>query len=277
MGTVSLETSEIEARPAPLARHWPEYALEAVGLALFMISAGVFGTLLEYPGSPVRRMLSDAVVRRVIMGSLMGLTAIALIYSPIGKRSGAHFNPCVTLTFLRLGKISKRDAFFYIGAQFLGGVAGTGLVWIVLGNSFRQPPVAAVATYPGGSQGAAFVAEVIIAFGIMIACLTVGSAGRFARFTGLVAGALVALSIILTAPVSGTSLNPARTFGSAVVADLWTGWWVYFTAPPLGMILAGDVFRFVGRGKLAYCARISPHGAFSCIFCGRPGATTSGS
>jgi aquaporin Z len=155
-------------------------------------------------------------------------------------------------------------------------VAGAGLVWIVLGSSFREPPVAGVATFPGGGPGAAFVAEVLIAFGVMIACLTVGSAGRFSRFTGVVAGAMVALSIILTAPVSGTSLNPARTFGSAVVADVWIGWWIYFTAPPLGMILAGDIFRFVSRGKLAYCARISPHGAFSCIFCGRPGNGTSG-
>jgi aquaporin Z len=259
-------------RPPAPARHWPEYALEALGLALFMVSAGLFGTLLEYPGSPVHRLLSDPTARRTLMGALMGLTAVALIYSPIGRRSGAHFNPCVTLTFLRLGRIGRRDAVFYMAAQFIGGIAGSGAVWILLGGIFRQPPVAAVATCPGGSLLAAFLAEVAIAFGVMITCLVVGATPRISRFTGIVAGTLVALCIVLTAPVSGTSLNPARTLGSAVVANLWTGWWLYFTAPPLGMLLAGELFHRSGRGKARFCPRLSPHGRFACIFCSHAAA-----
>ena len=115
-----------------LRRHWPEYLIETVGLGVFMVSAGVFTTLLEYPGSSIRGAIADAWARRALIGLAMGATSIALIYSPWGGRSGAHFNPAVTLTFYRLGKVAPWDAAFYIGAQFLGGLMGaswSALLW----------------------------------------------------------------------------------------------------------------------------------------------------
>ena len=105
-------------------QHWPEYLMEGAGLGLFMISAAAITSLLEYPGSPFRQAFPDPVVRRILIGLAMGLTAIGIIYSPWGKRSGAHLNPSVTLTFLRLGKIQPTDAAFYILAQFVGGWIG---------------------------------------------------------------------------------------------------------------------------------------------------------
>src|SRR6201997_3928454 len=84
--------------------HWPEYLMEAACLGLFMVSACSFTVLLQHPGSIVRQMIPSAFLRRALTGVAMGLTAIALIYSPWGKQSGAHFNPSVTLTFFRLGK-----------------------------------------------------------------------------------------------------------------------------------------------------------------------------
>ena len=90
--------------------HWREYLIEAAGLGLFMVSAAAMTTLLEHPASPVRLALPDPILRRILMGLAMGLTAASLIYSPWGRRSGAHFNPAVTLTVLRLGKVSRRDA-----------------------------------------------------------------------------------------------------------------------------------------------------------------------
>src|SRR5262245_45066345 len=101
--------------------HWPEYLAEAAGLGLFMISACLFGTLLGHPESPVVRALPDPIARRVLMGLAMGLTAIGLIYSPWGQRSGAHFNPATTLAFWRLGKLAPMDAAFYALFQVLGG------------------------------------------------------------------------------------------------------------------------------------------------------------
>ena len=98
----------------------------------------------------------------------MGLTAVAIIYSPWGRQSGAHLNPAVTLSFLRLGKLAPADALFYVLAQFAGGAAGTLLLAAALGERFTLPPVSAVATLPGRpGELVAFGAEVAIAFGLM--------------------------------------------------------------------------------------------------------------
>src|SRR5713101_2658420 len=106
------------------AGHWPEYFIEAWALGMFMVSAGVSTLLLESPASSLHTAIPDAFLRRLLIGAAMGLTAIALIYSPWGRRSGAHMNPAVTLSFLRLGKIAPSDAVFYIFAQFIGGTLG---------------------------------------------------------------------------------------------------------------------------------------------------------
>jgi glycerol uptake facilitator-like aquaporin len=102
---------------AALKEHWPEYLMEAAGLGIFMVSACVFGALLEYPVSPVHQTIRDPIVRRILMGLARGLTAVGLIYSPWGKQSGAHFNPAITLTFCWLGKVKAWDACFYTVAQ----------------------------------------------------------------------------------------------------------------------------------------------------------------
>jgi len=112
---------------AALTHHWPEYLMEAAGLGIFMLAACTFATLLEHPASPVRQAISDPILRRLLIGLAMGLTAISLIYSPWGKQSGAHLNPSLTLTFWRLGKVASWDALLYIAAQFVGGMLGVPL------------------------------------------------------------------------------------------------------------------------------------------------------
>src|SRR5712692_7645370 len=116
-----------------LKRHWPEYLMEAAELGLFMMAAGLVGVLLEYPGSPVRQAIPAAFLRRVLAGLAMGLTAISIVYSPLGKQSGAHFNPSVTLTFLRQGKIASWDALFYVVAQFMGSMMGVMIAAAITG------------------------------------------------------------------------------------------------------------------------------------------------
>ena len=158
-------------------QHWPEYLMEAAALGLFMISACTFGVLFEYPDSPVRQALGNPDVRRVLMGLAMGATAVSIIYSPFGKQSGAHMNPAVTLAFFRLGKIAAWDAVFYIAAQFAGGVAGVVLTASVLRHRLAYPSVNYVATLPGSSGvAAAFAAEFVISFALMLVVLIVSNA-----------------------------------------------------------------------------------------------------
>jgi len=250
-----------------LNQHWPEYLMEAAELGIFMVSACLFGVLLEYPGSPVHQALPDPTIRRVFGGLAMGLTAISIIYSPLGKRSGAHFNPAVTLTFWRLGKVGGADALFYIISQFVGAVIGVMLATVVLQNTLTQPPVNYVATVPGNSGVAvAFIAEAIIAFIQMTMVLNVSNRKNIARYTGLFAGALVATYISIESPFSGMSMNPARTFGSAFNARTWNSLWIYFTAPPLGMLLAAESYLRLKGARNVRCAKLHHHNHQRCIF-----------
>src|SRR6202008_517788 len=122
-----------------LDQHWPEYAAEALGLGLFMVSACLFGTLLFHPGSGVAAALPDVLARRLLMGLAMGGTAMALIYWPPGRRSGAHLNPATTLTFWRLGKVAGTDAAWYTLAQTVGGLAGILVATLVIGRALADP------------------------------------------------------------------------------------------------------------------------------------------
>ncbi len=256
---------------AALKKHWPEYLMEAAGLGLFMVSACGFGALLEHPASPVRQAIDSAFVRRVLMGLAMGLTAIALVYSPWGKQSGAHLNPSFTLTFYRLGKVKGHDAFFYIIAQFAGGLAGVLLMSLVLGMRLAHPNVNYVVTVPGaGGIALAFVAESLITFILMSVVLLVSNHARHAPRTGLCAGALIAAYITFEAPFSGMSMNPARTLGSALPAQVWTAWWIYFTAPLLGMLTAAQVYLMTKGSPPRACAKLHHQNVKRCIFCGKP-------
>jgi aquaporin Z len=250
-----------------LKSHWPEYLMEGAELGLFMISACAFVVLLEYPTSPVHQILPNPTLRRVLIGIAMGLTAISLIYSPIGKRSGAHFNPSVTLTFFRLGKIQPWDAFFYIIAQFAGGTAGVFIAVLLLGDPVTDSSVQYAVTVPGMSGVAiAFLAEAIISFILMSVVLRVANTKTLARFTGIFAGMLVATYISLEAPYSGMSMNPARTFASAFPANVWTALWIYFTAPPLGMLLAAELYLRQHGIHQVFCAKLHHHNDTRCIF-----------
>ena len=169
--------------------HWPEYLMEAGLLGAFMVSACVFGALYEFPQSPVHQAIASPVMRRLLMGMSMGSTAIAIIYSPWGKQSGAHINPSVTFTFFRLGKIRAWDAFFYIGAQFLGAVLGVLLVARFLGKELSDPAVRYVVTLPGPhGPWVALFAEFTIAFVLMSTVLYFSNHHRLDRYTGIFAG-----------------------------------------------------------------------------------------
>ena len=259
-------TIALTARSA-LRAHWPEYLIEAWALGMFMISAGVASTMLESPASWLHQQLSDPLLRRALTGSAMGVTAWALIHSPWGQRSGAHMNPSVTLAFFTLGKVRGWDACYYVLAQFLGGTLGVLLVLARFGDAFSQAPVRYIVTLPGNAGvQVAFAAECSISAIMMLAVLSSAGSARYARYTGAIAGFLVALFITFEAPLSGMSMNPARTFASAAPAQVWQYLWLYFTAPVIGMVGAASLYR-LGRRPVP-CAKLRHSGHVRCIHCG---------
>ncbi len=197
----------------------------------------------------------------------MGLTAIGIFYSPWGQRSGAHMNPAVTLTFLSLGKIAPWDAVFYVVSQFLGGIAGVFAANLLIGPPLQHGAVNYVATMPGpDGAGVAFAAEYIISVLMMSMVLWVSNSRRLSRFTPLFAGALVATFITFEAPLSGMSMNPARTVGSAFNAGDWTAVWIYFAAPVGAMLFASVLYRFRRGSHAVFCAKFHHSNNQPCIF-----------
>jgi aquaporin Z len=249
-------------------RHWPEYAIEAALLGSFMVSACLFSVVLFYPGWPAAHFFPDPFARRVLMGLAMGSTAIGLNYSAWGKQSGAHYNPAVTLTFTRLGKVAPTDAAAYVAAQFLGAVIGVMLARFALEAMLADSQVHFAVTRPGPRGVAlAFLAEVVISFILMTVVLIATNHQKYARYTGVFAGLLVATFITVEAPLSGMSMNPARTIGSAFWAGDWTDLWIYFTAPPLGMLLAAELYLRRRGPQGIFCAKLHHQNEKRCIFC----------
>ncbi|HVO45426.1 MAG TPA: aquaporin [Steroidobacteraceae bacterium] len=248
--------------------HWPEYLIEAWALGTFMISAGIVATLLGAPASPVRDVIPES-LRNAAAGLAMGLTAIALIHSPWGKRSGAHMNPAVTLTFLRLGKTRGWDAACFIAAQFVGGTAGVLIVAALFGSAFTDAPVSYATTLPGEhGPWVAFTAEVIISALLMWVVLSLSSTARLAPLTGYAAGILVALYISFESPLSGMSMNPARSFASAAPAMQWDHFWIYLSAPLLGMLTAAQLHLLMRGARATGCAKLLHPSNVRCIHCG---------
>lgn len=249
-----------------MPRHLPEYLIEAALLGLFMVSACVVTITMWHPSSPTSRWPLSPIARRAICGLLMGVTAIALILSPWGGRSGAHMNPAVTLTYLSLGKIQPIDALAYVMFQCAGGIVGVTLVRAAAPRAVAHANVRFAATIPGASgPGAAFAAELVISALMMGTVLVFSSQEQLRSCTPFIVAALIALFITFEAPLSGMSMNPARTLASAVHSRDFRGWWVYIAAPLAGMLLAAGAYTSIAGTGSVRCAKLH-HPDAPCLF-----------
>jgi aquaporin Z len=256
-----------------LRRNWLLYVFEASELAIFMLSACVFTVFLFDPAYPALHLFPRAIVRRLLMGIGMGITAILIIRSPMGKRSGAHFNPAITVTYFRLRKIARWDAVFYVVFQFLGGILGVAVAAICFGTTLARPTVEYAITVPGPyGTAAAFLAELFMAALLMGVVLWMTNRPSLAVYTSYSVGVLIAVYILFFAPVSGLSINPARTTGSAVFADIWTAAWLYFAAPLIGMLGSAEIYVHSYGADQILCAKLHPDQRYPCPFlCQFPG------
>jgi aquaporin Z len=247
--------------------HWPEYLMEAGELTLYMFLVCAFATLLQHPASPVRHLIVSGLFRRALMGLAMGATVIAIVITPWGKQSGGHFNPAITFTFYRLGKVGFWDALFYGVAHFFGAMSGVAIAICVLRGAPKDSAIRYAVTAPGMyGESIAFLAELTISFSLMTAILFISNRGTLAHYTPYFVGALYAIYMTFETPLSGMSMNPARTFGSAFHAGYWHALWIYFIAPTLGMLAAAEVFLQSRGGVGPWCAKLHHANNKRCIF-----------
>jgi glycerol uptake facilitator-like aquaporin/catechol 2,3-dioxygenase-like lactoylglutathione lyase family enzyme len=228
---------------AALKKNWKLYLMEALGLAIFMVSACFFGAMFFSQKSSWYHLIPNDMTRNVLMGLMMGLTALFIFYSPFTAPSGAHINPAVTITFLRLKKMKREDAFFYIPFQFIGGTMAVFIMQLLMGKILTDAPVNSVVTIPGkaGAINAA-ITEFIIAF-IMITMILFTSANNLLKkYTKIFAAFLVCIFVIVAGPISGFGMNPARSFASGFPANIYTAFWIYMLIPFAGMLTAAEFF-----------------------------------
>jgi len=245
--------------------HWPEYLMEAAEVGLYLFFTCVFATLLLSPASPVRRFIGSTLELRALMGLAVGATVVAIVMSPWGKQSGGHFNPALTLAFYRLGKMRFPDALIYVMAQFSGAIGGVCIARYLL--PVGRPAIRYAVTAPGvhGST-VAFIGELTISFVLMSTILVSSNRESLTRYAPYLVGLLYAIFITLEAPLSGMSMNPARSFGPALHVSYWHAIWLYFTAPTLGMLIAAEVFLRARGGVYPFCAKLHHANHKRCIF-----------
>ena len=230
-----------------MRNHLPEYLSEFLGTAI-MMTVGIGAIALMWgDGSPIRAIEMPVGLRRLLTGILFAAAGTFVALSPLGQRSGGHLNPAVTLAFWRRGRVKLADAILYSVAQCLGALAGVGLL-VLIGNTFAKS-VQLGLTVPGNgySPAVAFLAEAVTTFFLMFLILYCVGNSRIAARTPYLAGALVVVLVFLEAPISGTSLNPARSFAPAFWMQSFRFQWIYWIAPVLGALAAVPSVRFFFR------------------------------
>lgn len=225
------------------------FGAEAVATALLMVGGLTAVILLVSPTGPLAGLDVPGWVRRFVAGGLFGLSGTAASLSRWGRRSGAHLNPAVTLAFRVEGTISTARATGYVAAQLLGAVAGAAAVrlWGPWGRGVgwgTTVPAAGLA----GWQAAAL--EALVTLALVTLVLSMAARPRVRHLTPWTMGPLYAVMVAIEAPLTGTSSNPARSLGPALVTWTWTDAWVYWVGPAAGALAAVALLRLVTRHRV---------------------------
>ncbi len=258
----------LEAETAYRSPSFPWYAIASEFTGTFLmvawgLSAVVF---MMSASSPMQSLLSPYRLRLLLTGVLFAAGGTGVVYSPLGQRSGGHINPAVSLTFWILGKISGRDFALYSTAQFLGGVAGAGLVKILWGGWATSVNAGVTMPAPWISPAGAAAVEFLITGSLLGVILYFVSHPKLHLWTGFAAGIWVAFLVFAEAPVTGTSLNPARSLGPAVVTETYRDLWIYFLGPLGGATAVALLWKpmaTAGRRRL-FCAKLFHTDRYRC-------------
>lgn len=210
----------------------PKYIAEALG-TFFLVLTGC--------GAAIVNDLTQGHLSTVGVGLVFGFIVMAMVYS-IGHISGAHMNPAVTLGFFAARRLSGKETPFYLGAQFIGAILASLTLKIIFLNAESTWSV----TQPTGSQLQSFLIEYFFSFLLMFVIMGVATDYRSQGvMAGVAIGGTIALEAIVGGPISGASMNPARSFGPALVSGIWNAHWIYWIAPILGCLTGATLYRLI--------------------------------
>jgi aquaporin Z len=225
---------------------WRLFFSELIGTALLVLGGLSIVIVMFGEGSPMARLVPHEPLRMTLTAFLFGSIGSMIALSQIGKESGAHINPAVTMAFWMMHKLDLRAAVGYIIAQLSGAAIGALplLAWGSMGAS-----VAFGATLPGDGYSTAMVllGEVVTTFGLIATLFVFLGFRHLRRYTPFVIPFLYAVMVPFESHISGTSTNPARTFGPALISGRWDEWWIYWVGPLAGMWLAVVVCSSLAR------------------------------
>lgn len=225
--------------------HWKEWGSELAGTASLLLG-GLSAVCLNFgEASPVARLVPSASIRLLLTGLLFAGTGSLIALTPLGRLSGAHLNPVLTLAFWTQGKVHPHDLLGYIVSQLLGGLLGATLVLLLWGDVARSVRVGATAPGPGVSALTATALEAAMTGVLILTILLMTSSARTTRWTPLVLWPLITGLVWQGAPYTGTSLNPARSLGPALLAPLIGPLPIYVIGPVAGGAVAVSVFALL--------------------------------
>jgi aquaporin Z len=224
-------------------------ACEFVGTYLHIL-AGIFAVTLGFaPASPLRHAIDDPMTRRLIVGLLFVGSAIAVAVSPLGRRSGGHLNPAISVGFWLHRRLSGRSTASYVAAQSAGAVAAATTAAVLAHSSVAA--VGYAVTRPG--RGIAAPVAAVLETGetalVLLVIFTLMSSARTARLTPLAIWPLISTYVWLLAPLTGASVNPARSLGPALVGHHLRDYWVYLVGPLTGAVVAATVWQSIGMRR----------------------------
>ena len=204
---------------------------------------GTFTLVFAGCGAIVIDRISHGQITHVGVAITFGLVIADMIYT-IGHISGAHMNPCVTLAFALTRHFSFRRVPGYWLAQFVGAAAAALLLRALFGNVAHLG-----ATLPSGGSGQSFVLEIVMTFFLMFVVMAVATDNRaIGQAAALAVGGMVLLDAMFGGPISGASMNPARSFGPALASADWNDYWIYVAAPVIGAVTGAFIYELI-RGE----------------------------
>lgn len=213
---------------------------------------GTFTLVFIGVGAAAVDAWSGGAVGHVGISLAFALVVLGVIYA-IGHLSGAHINPAVTLAFWASRRFPGREVPGYVVAQCAGAVAAAGLLGWLLGDA-----VAAGATVPALTVGRALLVEGVLSFVLMFIIMAVATDERVAGgWAGLVVGFTVGFDALMGGPLTGASMNPARSLGPALAGGVWAHHWIYWVAPAVGAVLGASCYELL---RPVEAPRVIPRG-----------------